>query len=347
MGKRHQKTERVGLHRIALIIEDEFEWIFREQPIVDVGIDAFVEKSVNGQPTGKFLALQIKSGEGNVYKSKTKDEYIYYMSNIHYYYWTNLDMPILLLCYIPDKKKTFWAEVNNTNCIRTKEGWKISLPIKNIFNRACYNNVNRIITSGKGKTMSLTEVNNETIYNLGHLDLVNDSLRSLTFITNTYTSRLNTITLSLQSLIPEEDGLEKANKLEVQKHSIVTTFETLASRLYNEIHIFSKTYAKAISALKSNYVLLLSQGDKDFVRTELPSISKMVEAYTFAITSMESMRLPIENMKGDRILDSNISLDKAEIAVSTVVLNLTQAQTLGRKLIADTEAFIIKQNATT
>jgi hypothetical protein len=44
MIKRHQKIERVGLHRIAVVVEDEFEWIFREQPIVNVGIDALVEK---------------------------------------------------------------------------------------------------------------------------------------------------------------------------------------------------------------------------------------------------------------------------------------------------------------
>ena len=37
-------------------------WAFREQPVPDFGIDAHVEPSHEGRPSGKLIALQIKAG---------------------------------------------------------------------------------------------------------------------------------------------------------------------------------------------------------------------------------------------------------------------------------------------
>lgn len=342
MSKRYQKTERVGVTRVALIVEDEFDWIFREQPIVDVGIDALVEKCDAGEPTGKFLALQIKSGEGNVYKSKTSNVYVYYISDVHYYYWVNLNMPILLICYIPNKKKSYWIEVNKINCTKTTKGWKIYIPIINIFNASSFSRINRVVVGGKGNINSIRDVPNKTMYNLGHLDLVNDSLNMLVFITSTYNQRINEITDSLKQLLPEADSLTKASQLEVHKYSLATAFETLASRLYNEIDIFSKTYARWIISARINYMLLLNQNGKEFVMNEIQSISGMVEAYSQAIIGMNAMKLPIQNLKGDNALKEIQTLEKAEIAISTVVLNLSQAQNLGRSLIDDVQTTIDK-----
>ena len=64
------KTERIGVYSIAKIFANDFEWVFREQPINDFGIDAIVEttekvnlikKHIN--PTGKLIGIQIKSGK--------------------------------------------------------------------------------------------------------------------------------------------------------------------------------------------------------------------------------------------------------------------------------------------
>ena len=43
------KEERIGVFSIAKIFVEDFEWIFREQPINDFGIDAFVEIIINKQ----------------------------------------------------------------------------------------------------------------------------------------------------------------------------------------------------------------------------------------------------------------------------------------------------------
>ena len=60
---RYTPTERIGINEVEKVIIKNIGWIFREQPIADVGIDAIIEQVENGEPTGKFIALQIKTGK--------------------------------------------------------------------------------------------------------------------------------------------------------------------------------------------------------------------------------------------------------------------------------------------
>ncbi len=123
--KRYNSTERIGIHKVGAFFEESFNWIFREQSVSDVGVDAIQEKCTYGNPTGKFLALQIKSGEGNFYKSK--NGYTYYISDVHYYYWLNLDLPVLLLGYIPNTDSIYWQEISNTTVSKARNQWKVEL----------------------------------------------------------------------------------------------------------------------------------------------------------------------------------------------------------------------------
>ena len=69
-------TERIGVNHVGEIAERN-QWMFREQPIDDVGIDAHMELT---EPTGEskqLLALQIKSGKS--WFEEKKDD-IYYFS---------------------------------------------------------------------------------------------------------------------------------------------------------------------------------------------------------------------------------------------------------------------------
>lgn len=130
---RHSNVERRGVNAVEAAFIDEFDWIFREQPIADVGIDAFVEKKDNDTPAGKFMALQVKSGEGN-FKVKP-DKLTYYVSNIHYNYWLNLNIPIVLVAYIPGERKCYWQEISKKNLKKTPKRWKIDIPMSNVLNK--------------------------------------------------------------------------------------------------------------------------------------------------------------------------------------------------------------------
>jgi hypothetical protein len=132
LSSRYNETERLGVLAADTIFTREFRWIFREQPIVDVGIDALVEKSDDGNPAGKFIALQIKSGAGNFTISKEK--LCLYLTNVHRNYWLNLNIPILLIAYLPKIDICYWEIVSSSTLIRTDKQWKIDIPKSNTLN---------------------------------------------------------------------------------------------------------------------------------------------------------------------------------------------------------------------
>ena len=63
-------TERIGVSYCALTAERN-NWMFREQPINDIGIDAHMEFVEDDKPR-QLLALQIKSGS-SWFKEKKDD----------------------------------------------------------------------------------------------------------------------------------------------------------------------------------------------------------------------------------------------------------------------------------
>lgn len=129
---RYNPTERLGVNAVERIVIEELKWIFREQPIVDVGLDATIEVVEDECPTCKFLGAQIKSGRGNFHE---KDKsWTYYASDIHYNYWTNANIPILLIAYIPEHSTAYWVPILKENFIRNKRQWRIDIPKKQKFN---------------------------------------------------------------------------------------------------------------------------------------------------------------------------------------------------------------------
>ncbi|SMG30804.1 protein of unknown function [Marivirga sericea] len=142
---RANNTDRIGVHAVGYLISKQLNWIFREQPIVDVGIDALIEEAVEGNPTGKFLAAQIKSGTGNFHGSERY--YTLYVSKVHYNYWLNLDLPIILIAYIPETDDILWELINEQNLLPTEKRWKIDIPKNKPLNKESHTELARIINS--------------------------------------------------------------------------------------------------------------------------------------------------------------------------------------------------------
>lgn len=126
--RRFDSTERIGVNETERIVIKNLGWIFREQPIADVGLDAIIEQVEDGEPTGRFIAVQIKTGLGNFYK--TEKSLTYYATNIHYNYWINLCIPIILVAHIPNEGETYWQEIKKENFKKSKKSWKIDIPLK-------------------------------------------------------------------------------------------------------------------------------------------------------------------------------------------------------------------------
>ncbi|MBS1793052.1 MAG: DUF4365 domain-containing protein [Acidobacteria bacterium] len=130
---RYNPTERLGIIETDKIFTKEFEWIFRELTVIDVGIDALIEESVNGNPTGKLLAAQIKTGLGNFFINEK--HLVLYVTQIHYNYWLNFDLPVILLAYIPEDENVYWQLISKENLVKTKKQWKLEIPKSKVLGK--------------------------------------------------------------------------------------------------------------------------------------------------------------------------------------------------------------------
>lgn len=128
---RYDSTERIGVNAVERIVLHELNWIFREQPIADMGIDAHLERVQEGSPDGKLLALQIKTGPSH-FKEK-KDSYTYYGKRVHLDYWTGHSLPVVLIAHFIETNQTYWQIINEESVTRTDKAWKVEIPKSNVF----------------------------------------------------------------------------------------------------------------------------------------------------------------------------------------------------------------------
>ena len=126
--------ERRGVHHCGEIAERN-NWMFREQPIDDVGIDAHMEFIESTGKPKQLLALQIKSGS-SWFKEK-KDNYIIfrYINERQYNYWTMNSLPCIVVLYNPDDDMCIWEKLTVETIEKTKggKGFLVKVPLNQVF----------------------------------------------------------------------------------------------------------------------------------------------------------------------------------------------------------------------
>src|SRR5437762_2179036 len=96
---RYSPTDRIGVNAAEQRVVTQLGWIFREQPIVDMGIDAHIESVEDGNPSGRLIAAQIKSGSSQ-FKNKN-DSLVYYGDLAHLNYWLKHSLPVIIIAHVP------------------------------------------------------------------------------------------------------------------------------------------------------------------------------------------------------------------------------------------------------
>ena len=128
------KTERIGVYHCGEIAERN-NWMFREQPVDDVGIDAHMEFIESSGKPKQLLALQIKSGS-SWFKEK-KDNYIIfrYINERQYNYWTMNSLPCIVVLYNPDDDMCIWEKLTVETIEKTKggKGFLVKVPLNQVF----------------------------------------------------------------------------------------------------------------------------------------------------------------------------------------------------------------------
>lgn len=130
-----ESIERIGVSMCELLFSKN-NFIFREQSIADHGIDAIIETKEGSTPTGKMIAVQIKSGE-SYFKETDGNDIIYHVDEKHRDYWINHALPVIIVLYSPSLDDCIWEIVNDQTLIRSQKNWKIRIPKTQTINNSC------------------------------------------------------------------------------------------------------------------------------------------------------------------------------------------------------------------
>lgn len=346
---RYNSTERLGVNATESIIIRDFDWIFREQPIVDVGIDALIEESENGNPTGKFIALQIKSGKGNF--SITNNKLTYYISNVHYNYWMNFDIPILLIAHIPETDNTYWIEISDKLIKPTKKQWKIEVPIRNKFDKTAKPLITKLLTKLDTEYQAIKIFNGEnideqTIYDIAEKSECIVDSKDSTIKTAELLTELSAKTIESNEKFRHYNKIGKSYKSPQVKASINSFAKLInisAKRLDSENQIFAETFAEGMFAFEQGIMIhyLMSQNEK-FVRTSIKSVEGIPDALDKTLDAVFFMRT-----KYAEIPQLNNSLKEAQntmlLVIDSILNDYKDAKSIVLNLIQSAET-LIKNN---
>lgn len=121
-------TDQVGVHAVAKIIATQMNWAFQRHSEFDHGIDAVIEELQGERPTGRAVALQIKSGSSYFRETSQDGDWILRVEKRHLDYWLSYQMPVVVVLYDPDGDCAYWAHVNKSSSRFTARNAVVEVP---------------------------------------------------------------------------------------------------------------------------------------------------------------------------------------------------------------------------
>ena len=108
-------------------------WLFRNQPVNDIGIDAHMEMTDDSGQSRQLLALQVKSGP-SCFKEQ-KNNYVVFrdINERQYNYWTKNPLPCIIVLYNSETDTCVWEKLTKDTIKPTKKGYRIDVPLDQVF----------------------------------------------------------------------------------------------------------------------------------------------------------------------------------------------------------------------
>lgn len=138
-------VERQGVALVQKLAVSDLRWLFREQNVSDVGVDAHLEILVAGRATGRLLALQIKSGD-SYFAEPVGEGFVYRGDQQHLEYWLDHSLPVIVIICRPAQDEAYWQVISQDTTERTQSGWKMVIPTANRFRAETAETLHRIAT---------------------------------------------------------------------------------------------------------------------------------------------------------------------------------------------------------
>jgi hypothetical protein len=124
---RSARVERIGVMGVGMVVERDLDWVYREQPVEDYGIDAHLEVVENDETvTGQLIAVQVRSRERPF--DRIEGGWIVRDSLEHLDYWMGHVLPVILVVYDTHSERAYWQRVSRHTVVPTGSGFKIEVP---------------------------------------------------------------------------------------------------------------------------------------------------------------------------------------------------------------------------
>lgn len=78
---------------------------------LEAGIDAIAEVMLDGQPTAKMIAVQVKSTRAGKYTSETDNGFTYLLKLDDLNYWRGSNLPVIIVLYRQSDDSFYWKDV--------------------------------------------------------------------------------------------------------------------------------------------------------------------------------------------------------------------------------------------
>lgn len=118
---------------LCCIKAEEKGWLFRAQPFNDIGIDAHMEMTDDLSQSRQLLALQIKSGPSYFKEQKNNKVVFRDINERQYNYWTKNPLPCIIVLYNNETNTCVWEKLTKDTIVQTKKGYRIDVPLNQIF----------------------------------------------------------------------------------------------------------------------------------------------------------------------------------------------------------------------
>ncbi|OXM54135.1 DUF4365 domain-containing protein [Amycolatopsis alba DSM 44262] len=122
------RTASAGVTQTRHAVESGLQWVFREQPLEDYGIDAHVELVDGEEMLGRLIALQIKSGR-SYFGSPADGGWWFRDQAAHFKYWLRFSVPVIVVLVDLDTGLCHWQLVTDATVEKSgSKQWKLFVP---------------------------------------------------------------------------------------------------------------------------------------------------------------------------------------------------------------------------
>ncbi len=289
---RYDPTNSKGLAVLDGVITYELGWILRTIDKVDVGIDANIEQVVDGNPTARYISVQLKTGYGNVSEDRNGN-FTYYIDLPHYEYWLSSSIPVIIVLCDPDKKVLYWEVVKLSNIERTPTKHKITIRRSHTLTQDSIEEFNCLIDTYQSE-FQLPELDSELAsseeYWSDLLAACSETLSDSNKLFNRLDEKYKGGIAQMQTLTernPQDLTKPEINKqLKIVSKKFKLAIDVCKTQFQKQIPIIVETHIEAIRLIE-NAIITHTLQDKDIIMALNTALQKEISTINDTIDTFK------------------------------------------------------------